>query len=148
MNLVFGQDRAVAEWVARRIDEMDSGDEFGPCVAIGVAEGTTPIAGVVYHMYSRRWDTMQISVAAMTPRWAQKGIIYALLSYPFDQQGVRKLWSCINSSNERALRFNRGLGFKPEATMARQYGNNHAIITRMYDTDFRRIYGAKYAEAA
>lgn len=138
MRLVFGDDRAVSDWVANRIEEIET---FGPCAAIGVADGNRPVAGVVYHEYIEKYKTMQISVAATTPRWAQKGIIYALLSYPFDQVGVRKLWSVVRSGNERALKFNLGLGFKQEGILSRHYGKEHAIVTRMFDKEFHKRYG-------
>lgn len=148
MRLVFGQDRAVAEWVARRIEVMDSGDEFGPCVAIGVADGNRPVAGCVYNLYQPRYRTMQASIAATTPRWAQRGIIRALLHYPFEQQQVRKLWACIAANNERALRFNKGIGFTQEAILARHFGNTNAIVTRMFWKDYKRIYGVVHDKAA
>ena len=138
MKLVFGHDKAVAEWVGRRI--MGYGD-FGPCVAIGVADGNTPIAGIVYHMWAPDFRTMQVSMAADSPRWAQRGIIRAMLHYPFEQQGVRKLWSVIASNNERALKFNKGIGFRQEAMLYRHFGEHNAIVTRMFDKDYHRLYG-------
>ena len=138
MKLVFDQDAAVAEWVTRRIEHID---QFGPYVAIGVADGDKPIAGAVFNEWQPKFNTMEISVAADSPRWAQRGIIRGLLSYPFEQQGVRKLWSIVVSSNARALRFNKGVGFKQEAILSRHFGRDHAIITRMFVQDYHRLYG-------
>lgn len=137
MRLVFGDDARVAAWVVRRIPYVPA---FGPCVAIGIADGNRPVAGVVYSMWNEQFGTMQISCAADDPRWAQRGVIRACLHYPFEQQGVRKLWSIIASGNERSLRFNKGLGFKQEAILSHQYGKEHGIVTRMFDRDYRRLY--------
>lgn len=137
MRLVFGDDQKVAEWVGRRIEEYGS---FGPCSAIGVADGNRPIAGVVYHMWQPRFRTVQMSVAADSPRWAQRGIIRALLSYPFEQLEARKAWIVVSSGNERCLRFVKGIGFRQEGILSRQFGKHHAVVLRMFDSDYRRLY--------
>ena len=60
---VYGQDVAVGDWVHERIPHA----EFGPYVAIGLAEDNTLIAGVVYHNYVPRYGNIEISMAATTP---------------------------------------------------------------------------------
>lgn len=149
MKLILGYDAEVAAWAAGRIEHLGPAG-FGPCTAIGVAPDDSPYhlaAAVVYHDYQPTWRTMQISATAVDPRWAQRGVIRACLSYPFDQLKIRKLWSCIGSGNERALRFNKGLGFTQEAILAKHFGTEHAIITRMFDKDYRRRWGAVAKEA-
>lgn len=143
MRLVFGQDAAVARWVASRTPGQG---DFGVCTAIGVADGNRPIAGVVYHMYAETYRTLMVSCAAIDARWASRGVVKALLHYPFEQLGVSKLWSVMASSNHRALKFNKGLGFKPEATLSHHFGKDHAIVTRMFRKDYDRLYGGKVGE--
>ena len=138
MKLVFGHDAAIADWTARHIAHVNR--DFGPCSAIGVVDGNRPLAGVVYHDYQPEYGTMQVSIAAISPRWAQKGIIYALLSYPFDQIGIYKLWSAIPMKNERSLKFNLGIGFKQEGILAHHFGKDHAVISRMFRKDFEKRY--------
>lgn len=136
MKLIFGQDQAVAEWTKRRIDSVS---DFGPCTAIGVAYRGKPIAGVIYHMYDETYGTMMVSIASDTARWAQKGIILALLHYPFEQLQIRKLWSVMASSNHRAIKFNKGIGFRQEAILSRHFGKDHAVVTRMFRSDYYRL---------
>lgn len=145
MRLVFGHDEAIAEWVARRIPHMN-GSGFKDFTAIGIADGTRPIAGVVYNEFHPSHKTMQVSMAASTPRWAQRGIIKACLHYPFEQQGVRKLWAAIPMFNERAIKFNIGIGFTQEAILAHHFGKHHAVICRMLDKDYRKRYGEDHGQ--
>ncbi len=136
MRLIFGQDKAVAEWTMRRIPYMN---EIGPFTAIGVARDGVPVAGVIYHGYDKKFDTMMMSIAADTPRWAQRGVLLGLLHYPFEQLRVRKLWAIVASSNKRALRFDKGIGFTQEAILARHFGKDHAVVLRMFRADYEKF---------
>lgn len=136
MKLIFGEDKAVAEWVKRRLPTVS---DFGPCTGIGVAKDGKPIAGVIYHMYDDHFKTMMVSIAADSPRWASRGIILALLHYPFEQLQIRKLWSVMAMSNQRAIRFNKGIGFRQEAILARHFGKDHAVVTRMFRADYDKL---------
>lgn len=153
MRIICGEDMLMAQWAAERIPAIDRVQQFGPLAALGVWDETREeiAAVIVYHDYQERFGTMQLSMAADTPRWAQKGIIRAALHYPFEQLGVQKLWTCTAASNQRALKFNRGVGFRQEAILARHYGDEHAVIMRMFDKDYRRRYAqaqeAQYADA-
>lgn len=141
MMMICGQDVAVAAWTAAHIPHM-AGGAFGPGRAIGVADSAANIvAGVVYHDYQPAFGTMQISMAAASPLWARRGVIRALLSYPFEQLRVEKLWSAIPASNTRALRFNLGIGFEREAVLVRHFGADDAIITRMFRADYIARHG-------
>lgn len=139
MKLAFGFDREIAGWVTERLPHVN---DFGDCRAIGVISGGQLIAGVVYNEYQEQYGTIAVSVAADTPRWAAKGIIRAMLHYPFQQLNVNKVWSAMMHTNERAIRFNKGLGFTQEAVLKDHFGiGQHAVITRMLKSDFTRRYG-------
>lgn len=144
MRLVFGEDQHVAAWTARRIPHMGEGGFVAPYTAIGVVDDTgAPVAGVIYNTYNPMAGTLEVSMAASSPRWARKGVIKALLFYPFEQLGVRKLFAVLPHTNERALKFIQGIGFKREATLARQFGSHphvHAVIVRMFSEDYSRLY--------
>lgn len=140
MRLLFGHDEAVASWTAKRIPHMHGGT-FGPCAAIGVvSDANEMLAGVVFHGWMPDYHTIQLSMAADSPRWARRGAIAGLLSYPFQQLGAWKLWTATPHTNERAIRFNKGIGFEQEAVLARHFGKEHAVICRM----FRHQYETRY----
>ena len=141
-QLLFGHDEKVAEWVSHQIPHLN-GSSFGPCRAIGVfnSSGTKLLAGVVYHEYQPEYETCQLSMAAVSPFWATRGTIRALLSVPFDQYGVYKVWTATPAANVKALEVNYHIGFKREGVLGSQFGRgNHAIICRMFEPTYRRIY--------
>lgn len=141
MRLLFGHDAVVSTWVARHIPHM-AGD-FGPSSAIGVVdESGNPMAGIVFHDYQPNYGTIQLSAAAESPRWATRNVISAILGYPFRQLMVHKVWTATQHKNDRAIRFNKGIGFTQEATLKDHFGRgDHAIICRMLKKDFERRYG-------
>lgn len=136
MRLVRDRSQEVAEWTALNIPHVDM---FGPCVAIGVQDETDFLAGIVFHDWQPAHKTMQVSMAAITPRWARRRVILDILHYPFEEVGVEKLWAAMPSKNERAIRLNLGMGFTREAILARHFGKDHALITRMFRKDYARL---------
>jgi RimJ/RimL family protein N-acetyltransferase len=141
VRLLFGHDQIIADWVARNIPHMATG--FGPATAIGVVDQRDqPMAGVVFHDYQPAYGTIQLSAAAISPRWATKRLVSDILRYPFGQLGVHKVWTATQHENARALKFNEGVGFTREATLRDHFGPGvHAVICRMLMKDYRRIYG-------
>lgn len=141
MKLIFGHDAEMAAWAQKRIEGVR---DFNPCRAIGVSDGEYLLAAVVYNDYQPQLGTCSISIAADSPRWATKGAIRSLLSVPFMQYNVRKLYSQIDSTNKRCLRFNLGLGFKQEAVLRHHYGRKrHCIVTSMMAHEYLRLWGGE-----
>jgi len=138
VNLVYGLNMEVAQWTSAHIPHM-AGVPFGPGVAIGVENGGKLIAGIVFHDWQPRFKTMQVSMAATDPKWAARGVILKILSYPFDEVKVEKLWAAMPYKNERAIRFNTGIGFVREGTLSRHFGTDHAVIARMFRKDYERL---------
>lgn len=146
MRLIFGKDEKVAKWVCKHIPAMgDSPGLFGQCTAIGVEDKNgDALAGVVFHDFQEQFRTMQVSFAAVSPRWATRNMVRTLLFYPFEQAKVQKLWSAIQHTNARALKFSTGIGFRKEATLGHHFGRgSHAVISRLYAEDYKRLYGVK-----
>ena len=143
MRTVWDMTPEISAWVAKRIPHAH-GRMGNVYYAVGViSEDLVPIAGVVYSDFYPDYGTIQVSVAADTARWATHGIVAEILAYPFFQLGAQKVWSAMPHDNTRAIRFNKGIGFKQEGILARQFGDKHAVITRMFAEDYRRIYGTK-----
>jgi RimJ/RimL family protein N-acetyltransferase len=142
MTLIYGRDDDVAAWVAERIPHVGAGVGFGPCRAIAVARDGVMAAGVVFHDWQPRSGTMQISCAAASPRWASRQVIKTLLAYPFDKAGAQKIWVAIPHDNERAIRFNKGIGMKQEAVLRHHFGaKRHAVILSMLKREYEVQYG-------
>lgn len=147
MNLVHGHDSDVAAWVASHIPSL-RGEAFGPCAAIGVTDDQgNPVAGVVFHDYQKNFATMQISMAATSPRWASRSTIRALLAYPFLQIGINKVWTATAHTNARALKFQKGIGMTQEGVMRHQFGPKiHAVMHGLTRTEYERRYFPKDTE--
>jgi RimJ/RimL family protein N-acetyltransferase len=112
--LLFGADRAVMQWVARRLDRVEWGDSYA---AIGVVDSSRSqlIAGVVFHGFDG--TNMMQSAAAETPSWCRPAVLRGLFYYPFITAGCRRLTCLIASSNARSLRLNEGIGFVREGVL-------------------------------
>ncbi len=143
MRVLCGHDADVAEWVAARIPHVES-DGFGKCVGVGVVGQTGSLmAGVVFHDYQPACGTVQLSCAADTPKWASRKIVRAILHVPFMQYACNKVWTATPHQNERAIKFNKGIGFRPEATLRHQFGpKQHAVICSMLRSEYLREYGS------
>lgn len=146
MKLLFGDDENIAQWVCEHLPQYEARG-FGAFSAIGVvSESGEPLAGVVFNEYKPQFRTMQITMVATSPRWATRNIVRSILAYPFLQVGVNKVWTATPHTNERALRFNKGIGFTQEATLAYQFGKSHAVICRLLRKDYLRLYEVDHGQ--
>jgi RimJ/RimL family protein N-acetyltransferase len=138
-RLLFGYDEEIAKWVAERT--VDGPSSFGKCASIGVLNpaGDRMLAGMVYSQYKPEYSTIQASIASVSPLWATRGTIRALLHYPFMQLGCYKVWACVNIKNTRCCKCLEHIGFKREATLAHHLGKgNHALIYRLLKPEYVR----------
>jgi RimJ/RimL family protein N-acetyltransferase len=141
-TLIFGHSEVLADWAARRIPHVGA-TGFGPCQAIGVASGDGPEARLyavcVYHDWQPGYQTLQLSMAAASPRWATPGTIRALLHYAFMQCGARKVWTATPHKNARAIKFNKGIGFRQDGVLREHFGpHQHAVIYSMLKAEWER----------
>jgi hypothetical protein len=129
---------ALAQWCGRRINHVgDVG--FGPCRAAAVLRDGHVAAVVVFHDWQEWSKTLQLSMAAESPAWALPGILRQLLAYGFVTAKANKLWTATPHFSERALKFNKGVGLKPEATLRHHFGPKiHAVICAMLQSEWQR----------
>jgi|TARA_R110001606_G_scaffold172659_1_gene318847 RimJ/RimL family protein N-acetyltransferase len=116
----------VAGWVAEQL-EFDGG--FGPHFAVGIRDGETPIAGIVYHHMTDR-DT-QVSMAAISPKWCRRGTLQYLFRAPFQHLGKTRMTAITAKRNKRARKLLSGLGFREEGRAEKYFDdsrNGDAII--------------------
>lgn len=145
-SLIFGFDAQLAQWACDRIPWLP----YSPTMrAVGVAEGTGPadalLAVCIFHGYvapqeigGKTWYGLcEISFAAASPRWATRRTIRNLLSVPFLQYNCRKVVTVIPSTNKRAIRFNEGIGLKPEGTLRHHFAKGvHACVHGMLKSEW------------
>lgn len=144
MELLIGYSKQISEWVKSKISTVY---DFGPCEAIGVIQKDKIIAGVVYHEYRPTCQSIQISMAAVSPMWARKTIIAQLLKYPFEQIGVYRVYTATPISNTMALKVNEHIGFVREAVCNSMYGmGRHGVLMRFLKPDYNKLYREKLNE--
>jgi RimJ/RimL family protein N-acetyltransferase len=102
----------VGHWVSDRLEAT-----FNPELdeAIGLEKKGQIVAGVVFDNFNGR--SICIHVAAEGSHWLTRSFIRAVFTYAFDVAKVNKLIGPVDSTNERAMRFDEHLGFVPEAVL-------------------------------
>lgn len=145
MELIFGYDAIVADWVAERIPHVGQ-DGFGPCVAMGVMQGNSLIAGAVFHNEIKAYGIGEMSFAATSPRWATRATIRGILAIPFVQYRWRRLTAITPHDNHRATKILEGLGFKREgvaremfSTRPKAHGAIYSMLAREHAALMERL---------
>lgn len=109
IDLLYGHNEAVAQWVAERIDGCERG--FDKPVAIGVVEDERLIGGTVFTNWNPEAGVIEMSSAGTSPRWLQARMLRAIFSYPFDQIGCQLVVMRVSERNQRMVRIAEKFGF-------------------------------------
>lgn len=146
MRTLCGYDPQVAAWVAQQIPHVGDVSNFGPLAAIGVIDDYGNLAaGAVYHGYMPRFRGIEISFAMRTlpdgrhdPRALSRGVIRALLSYPFDSLNCVRVTAATPRKAEQTRAFLEKLGFKREGVLRYGFGSDHAFLYGLLEREWRR----------
>jgi RimJ/RimL family protein N-acetyltransferase len=128
---VYGADYEVAHWVGEQLGIKS----WGPCSAIGIAEGGRLIAGVVYNNY--HWPSIELSIASISPRWASRRTLREIFRYPFVQLGCKRVNAITPLSNTKALKMNERLGLKVECKLKDAVPDGDAALVGLHINDCR-----------
>lgn len=133
----------LCEFVAQRIDcpDIESGDDFGPCLCVGVAFGGRLIGGVVYYRWKKATGVLCAASAFDSPFWATRDAIHQLLAVAFDQIGANRLEIQQPRSpyHDRALRMAKRMGFISEGINKDAFGPGYCGVTlRMLRCEYLR----------
>ena len=121
---LFGQSEAVCAFVARFGERV----EFGNCQAIGFLSPQSVLeAGVVYHDWNPEAETIELSGAAIHPRWITRERCRLIFDYPFAQIGCQLLHVQTTPENNTVRRVFKALGGK-EYAIPRMLGRERARI--------------------
>jgi RimJ/RimL family protein N-acetyltransferase len=112
IEIVYGQSAMVASWVAVAMKDPAYERGFGNCTAIGVAENGDLIGGTVFHQYSPEAGIIEMSSAAVSPRWLAPKMIRAIFGYVFDQLGCQAVVMRVREDNSRMVRIAEKFGFE------------------------------------
>lgn len=139
MRLIEDRSNEVCDWAAAQIERMGGRPFSRNAVGFGFEMNGELVAAAVLSDWQPQSRTMAGTFAATDPRWAIAGRagLDRVFRYVFDECDVVKLWAVTPSRNLRALRLARHLGFKPEAVLARQFGDDDAVFSAFFVEDFR-----------
>lgn len=119
-------DPRMAEWIAARIPGMNA-DNLRRCAAFaGVVINGELIAGMAWSGVER--GNVEITFAADSPKWATRETIRRLMWGMFVKLDCHRVTTRIAASNERAIRFNEGIGFKREGVIRKGWGPDEDAV--------------------
>jgi RimJ/RimL family protein N-acetyltransferase len=110
--LLYGAKEELFEWAAGHL--FKNKDEFNSShQAIGVVENDKIIAAVIYTDY-RPEHSIEMSIASIDKRWANRYNLRAFFKYPFIDLNVKRVQTLCSANDEGVKMFNKKLGFQPE----------------------------------
>lgn len=134
--IVFDKER-IGPWVCGR-----TGGRFEPTTsqAIAMEEDGEITAGVVYDQFNGRSICMHVAVEKPVSRKFTR----ICFDYPFNQLQVDKVMGLVDSTNAKALEFDRKLGFVEEARIKDAGKTGDLVILTMNRQQCRWIQGGPY----
>lgn len=111
MDLIYGQNDVVSQWVAKHMASRSFLRGFGNCTAIGIADDTGLIGGTVFHNYEPESGIIEMSSASVSPRWLPPKMISAIFGYVFDQLKCQAVVMRVREDNARMVRIADKFGF-------------------------------------
>lgn len=141
------ENTALVEWAAKRIPWVVHTSGMRAVAVVDGPDMSCPILAVaLYHtylppkkVYGETWyNTVEMSFAAVSPRFATRQTIIDLLKIPFNQFKVDHVLVAIPSINKRAIRFVTGIGFTPRGTLSRFYSKSvYACVFGLHRNTFK-----------
>jgi hypothetical protein len=113
-------DPRMADWIAARIPGMTGDFLRRHAACCGVVINGQLLAGMAWSGVER--GNIEITFAADSPRWATRETIARLMWGFFEKLDCHRVTTRIHAKNERAIRFNEGIGFKREGLIREGWG--------------------------
>lgn len=104
--------------------------------AFGLEKNGVLIAGVVFEGYTQASINAHI---AGEGRWFNREFMRVCFDYAFRQAGVNKILGLVGSDNEKALKFDKHLGFIEECVIKDAHKGGDLVILSMTKAQCRYI---------
>lgn len=138
MQVIWGGERNpdIRDALVRFVSSHVFGSEksFGNCVAMGVLDGESLIAGMIFHNYAPEYGVIELSGAATSRRWLTRRVFAEMFGYPFDQLGCQMLVARHSEHNTRLRRMWKAVG-AVEYVIPRLRGLNEAEAIATYTAE-------------
>lgn len=115
---------ALGQFVAVRIGVSRG---FGPYASMGVVQGSSLIAAVVFHNWHPEAGVMEMSSASDSKLWLTKPVLNAMFSFIFDESDCQLCVLRVSERNHVMNRIAARFGFDAHA-IPRLRGQNEAEI--------------------
>lgn len=122
--MIITDSSIVGPWVCERTGGVF---EEKTSTAIGWIRGDELVSGVVYDMHNGRSICMHVATLGPMTR----GFIRTAFDYPFNQLGLSKVIGLVDSTNEKALKLDKHLGFVQEACIKDAAKDGDLLILTM-----------------
>lgn len=145
-SVIYGADREVAQWVAKRIPGFMG---MPGAVSLGVVKNDKLVAGVVFERCNGAH--IEASIAARPgARWADRSTLFSLFAYPFLQLDLLAVSVLVSQENLVSLNLATKLGFQPIAIVPyAAQGGAPLIVLQMTRNQCRWLdYGQRGKRAA
>jgi len=137
LRYVYGQDKAVAHFVAQLIPHVDPRGFPANATAIGITDAdNTPVAGIVYYNWNQRADTVEIAIAARPSArgWFSRETIFRLYDHAFVALGCQMAIMRVRADNLSLLRQMHAFGCAL-ITVPRLYGRQDDGVICTYTAE-------------
>lgn len=109
MNVVFGCDQEVGQWVAGQLGQTGFAGYF--MSAIGVFDGPKLIGGTCFHNYYVKEGVIEMTSACIDSRWLTRRMIRAIFTYVFDLLECQMVVMRVSADNSVMLNIGNRFGF-------------------------------------
>lgn len=130
------ENEGLKAWIEQRLPEYKSGNYT---ICVGIERDGKLVAAVAWDNW--RQTSVEVTIAADSPRWATRQTVQTLLAYPFLQLKCQRVSALVRKGNKRSRRLSEGLGFVLEGRI-RDAGPNLETVLLYGIT--RKDYMAKY----
>lgn len=140
--IITGQDKRVGTWVCSR-----AGGTYTNGVTIGLERNGELVAGVVVDNWNGASAQMHVAIDKKLNRES----LFACFDYVFRHLNLNVVIGMVASSNEKALRFDKNLGFKEITRIPKGHPKGDLVILTMSKEDCRYLearHGWKFQSAA
>jgi len=122
-RLVFDRKELISTWVAAKTEQVTT---WGDHYAMGVMEGSTVVAGVVFNNFNGANATMHVAVDKSGKILIK--LFQAAYDYAFNQCKLKRVTGMVPTSMPDVIAFDQKLGFEYEFTMKDAHPDGDMVV--------------------